>query len=433
MPLPNQAASRRRTPPQAQGHCHGGVTALWQNGLTLPAAKSPNMKILMLSDVYFPRVNGVSTSIESFRNTLERQGHEVHLICPDYPAHTAQEPRTWRIDSRGVIGDPEDRMMRYQRIMAMASSLACLKFDLIHVHTPFVAHYAGIALGKRLNVPVVGTYHTLFEEYLHHYVPGLPRRSLRFAARRFSVHQCHQLAAVIAPSSAMANTLKTYGVQSPLATIATGLSLDRFVTSTAGGHFRERHGLPTQGHLLLFVGRAAYQKNIGFLIDMLPKVRQRHPDTCLVVVGEGPALASLKRQATQAGLAEAVFFVGYLSRDGALQDAYRAADAFVFASPTETQGLVLLEAMALGTPVVSTAAMGTLDVLQQGEGCLIAEAHPARFSEHVNCLLTNDVLRRYLGQRGQAYAQRWSEESKAAALAALYERLGTKAFASSPA
>lgn len=391
------------------------------------------MKILMLSDVYFPRINGVSTSIESFRTTLERQGHEVHLICPHYPAQSKPEPHIWRIDSRRVIGDPEDRMMRYKEIMTLVPSLHAIEFDFIHIHTPFVAHYAGVALAKRLGVPVVGTYHTLFEEYLHHYVPWLPRRSLRFAARRFSVHQCHQLSAVVAPSSAMTNTLNAYGVRSPIATIATGLSLDRFTTQTAGGHFRERHGLPPQGRMLLFAGRAAYEKNISFLIDMLPDVRQRHPDTYLVIVGEGPALASLKRQAQQAGLSNAVYFLGYLARDGALQDAYRAADAFVFASRTETQGLVLLEAMALGTPVISTAAMGTLDVLQQGEGCLIAEAHPARFAEHVNCLLTNDVLRRYLGQRGQAYAQRWSEESKAETLAALYEQLCPSVLATTAA
>ena len=399
----------------------------------MPAVKPLMMKILMLSDVYFPRVNGVSTSIESFRGALERLGHEVHLICPRYMDHANEDPRLWRIDSRGVLGDPEDRMMRYQAIMALAPSLHAIEFDLIHIHTPFVAHYAGVALSKRLGVPVVGTYHTLFEEYLHHYVPWLPRRSLRFAARRFSVHQCHQLSAVVAPSSAMTTALSVYGVRSPIATIATGLSLTHFVAQTAGREFRERHGLPTQGRLLLFVGRAAYEKNIGFLIDMLPQVRHQHPETHLVIVGEGPALASLKQQAQQAGLSDAVHFLGYLPRDGALQDAYRAADAFVFASRTETQGLVLLEAMALGTPVVSTSIMGTQDVLQQDEGCLIAEEHPARFAEHVSRLLSDDALRTTLAHRGQAYAQRWNEDTKAEALAALYESQCPKAFASSPA
>ncbi|MCD1652261.1 glycosyltransferase [Halomonas meridiana] len=397
------------------------------------AVKSFMMKILMLSDVYFPRVNGVSTSIESFRGALERQGHQVNLICPRYTDHDEAGPQIWRIDSRGVLGDPEDRMMRYRAIMALATRLQANEFDLIHIHTPFVAHYAGVALSKRLGIPVIGTYHTLFEEYLHHYVPWLPRRCLRFAARRFSVHQCQQLATVVAPSSAMAAALNAYGVRTSVATIATGLSLTRFTTQTVGAHFRERHGLPKHGRLLLFVGRAAHEKNIDFLIDMLPEVHRHHPETHLAVVGEGPALASLKQQAEYAGLLNSVHFLGYLPRDGALQDAYRAADVFVFASRTETQGLVLLEALALGTPVVSTAIMGTQDVLQQDEGCLIAEEHRSHFAEQINRLLDDDALRTRLAQRGRIYAQRWNEDTQAEALATLYDTLCPKALASTPA
>ena len=385
-----------------------------------PRAGGDTLKILMISDVYFPRVNGVSTSIASFRGALERLGHSVTLVCPDYPVGQLDEPGVLRIRSRGVPGDPEDRMMRYRDALALGPHLAEQGFDLIHVHTPFVAHYVGIRLARRLGIPVVATYHTLFEEYLHHYVRWLPRRWLRFAARRFSVRQCHQLSGVIAPSQAMREALVRYGVTTSVAVIPTGLALEAFTQPQEQSDFRHRYGLPAQAQLLLFVGRAAHEKNIGFLIEMLPRVLARHPNTRLIITGEGPAQDALARQARETGVGAAVLFLGYLHRDGPLQAAYRAADLFVFASRTETQGLVLLEAMALGTPVVSTAVMGTRDVLVEGEGCLIAEEDLDDFASKVNQLLGDDALRQVLAERARAYAAGWHEDARAADLVELY-------------
>lgn len=386
-------------------------------------ARPGALRVLMLSDVYFPRINGVSTSIASFRGALQRRGHSVTLVCPDYPVGQVDEPGVIRISSRSVPGDPEDRMMRYRELLALAAPLTEQAFDLIHVHTPFVAHYGGIGLGRRLGIPVVATYHTLFEEYLHHYVRWLPRRWLRFAARRLSVSQCHRLDALIAPSRAMQSALTRYGVTTPMAVIPTGLALEAFTHSHEKSNFRARYGLPTHARLLLFVGRAAHEKNIGFLIEMLPRVLASHPDTRLIITGEGPAQDALARLAREIGVGAAVLFLGYLHRDGPLQAAYRAADLFVFSSRTETQGLVLLEAMALGTPVVSTAVMGTRDVLTEGEGCLIAEETHDDFAAKVNRVLEDDDLRRALVQRGRAYAAGWHEDAKAAELAELYRRV----------
>lgn len=390
-----------------------------------PAAEPPSLglKILMISDVYFPRINGVSTSIASFRGSLERLGYSVTLICPDYLVGQVDEPSVLRIPSRQVPGDPEDRMMRYRDILALAPTLAGEAFDLIHVHTPFTAHYAGVALGRRLNIPVVATYHTLFEEYIHHYIRWVPRRWLRFAARRLSTHQCQQLDALVAPSQAMQHALSRYGVTTPTTVIATGLALESFCKPQDTNDFRSYYGLPQQARLLLYVGRAAFEKNIDFLIDMLPKVLTEHPTTRLIIAGEGPAHDSLVQRAQEVGVAESVLFIGYLDRSGPLQAAYRAADVFVFASRTETQGLVLLEAMALGTPVVSTAMMGTRDVLKEGEGCLIAGDHHEDFAAKVNHLLSDETLRQQLAKRAQTYAASWHEDTKSAELVAMYQKL----------
>ena len=390
------------------------------------------MKILMISDVYFPRVNGVSTSIASFRGALERLGHSVTLICPAYPVGQVDEPGVLRMRSHQVPGDPEDRMMRYRDLLALTPQLAAEAFDLIHVHTPFTAHYAGVALGRRLGLPVVATYHTLFEEYVHHYIRWLPRRWLRLGARRLSVHQCQQLNALVAPSQAMQQALIGYGVTTPTTVIPTGLSLESFCHTQGAqddSDFRSHYDLPLEARLLLYVGRAAFEKNIDFLIDMLPNVLAEHPTTRLIITGEGPAHDSLIRRAQEQGVAEAVLFLGYLDRNGPLQAAYRAADVFVFASRTETQGLVLLEAMALGTPVVSTAMMGTLDVLKEGEGCLIAEDNHDDFATKVNHLLSDDARRQLLAERAQRYAASWHEDAKCAELVTLYRQLTTECLA----
>lgn len=381
------------------------------------------MKILMLSDVYFPRINGVSTSIDSFRQALARLGHSVTLLCPAYPVGQVDTPGVLRVASRGVPGSPEDRLMRHGDLMALGAGLDPADVDLIHVHTPFVAHYAGLALGRRWGVPVVATYHTLFEAYLQHYIPWLPARLLRFAARRLSVHQCHQVDRVVAPSRAMRDTLRHYGVTTPIEIIPTGLALEDFCARRQGSDFRTRHSLAETDRLLLFVGRAAHEKNIGFLLRMLPHVLACHPHARLVITGDGPAQADLQRQADRLGIADRVTFLGYLERHGPLQDAYRDADLFVFASRTETQGLVLLEAMAMGTVVVATAEMGTRDLLQDGEGCLIAREDPEDFADKVNGLLDDDARRHRLGERGLAHARQWDEQRVTDTLASCYGRM----------
>ena len=170
------------------------------------------MRILKISDVYFPRVNGVSTSIRTFAHELQRQGHEVTLIAPDYPAPFEDSFGIVRIPSRYLVVDPEDRLMHRSALRRQLHQLRRHDFDVIHIHTPFAAHYAGIWLGRKLQLPVVETYHTYFEEYLDKYLPWLPRKALRYVARRFSRSQCAQVDAMVVPTQPMLDVLRDYGI-----------------------------------------------------------------------------------------------------------------------------------------------------------------------------------------------------------------------------
>lgn len=361
----------------------------------------------MISDVYFPRVNGVSTSIQTFAREFTALGHQVTLIAPDYGQSDPEPFELIRIPSRYLPFDPEDRILRWGWLRDHHRQLAAADFDLVHIHTPFIAHYAGLALARRLGLRVVESYHTFFEQYLDKYIPLVPSAWLRLLARRFSAAQCNDVDALVVPSQAMLDVLAGYGTRTPAAVIPTGIELVQF-GSGDGARFRQAWGIAPERPLLVHAGRLAFEKNCEFLLEMLVQVKAQVPEVLLAIAGEGPARRQLERQARQLGLADSVLFTGYLKRDGSLEDFYRAGDAFVFASRTETQGLVLLESMALGTPVVALAEMGTREILRPEAGCLIAADETAHFAAQCVRLLRDPQLRAELGARARTYAQSWS-------------------------
>ena len=382
------------------------------------------MKILMISDVALPRVNGVSTAIDTYRRHLAAQGVSVTLLAPDY-GHTPAEANVWRIPARAVPLDPEDRLMSYRYLLGLTETLRQESFDLIHIQTPFVAHYAGLELGRRLGLRCVESYHTYFEEYFHHYIPFLPRRLAAIIARHTSRRQCNAVDALIVPSPAMRDALTAYGVSTPQTVIPTGIPVAQFAQGQ-GARFRQQHQLPADRPLLLYVGRVAFEKNIGFLLECMAQLRHSHPDTLLLITGEGPAEQALRQQVAQLGLQAQVRFLGYLDRERELPDCYAAADAFVFASRTETQGLVLIEAMAAGTPVIALAEMGTKSILDAGQGCLTPPAEVPAFTRALRDFLDQPVLQARLAQEARDYARSWSAEALTGTLHNFYRRLAYK-------
>jgi len=388
------------------------------------------MRVLMVSDVYFPRVNGVSTSIETFRQTLAGQGVEVRLVVPRY-GDEPDEPGIVRVGGRPVPGDPEDRLVGW-RSMHRAALAAAQDCDLVHVQTPFVAHYAGLKAARSLGLPVVATYHTLFEEYLQHYAPFIPAGWLRGQARAFSRRQCNALDAVVVPSTAMQQRLGSYGVTVPLYVLPTGIPTARFAAGN-GAAFRYRHGILSTRPVALFVGRVAHEKNIGFLLEALAHAREKCPELLLVIAGEGPAMNDLKAHVKSLGLRDAVQFIGYLDRQRELPDCYAAADVFVFASRTETQGLVLLEAMAAGLPVIALAEMGTIDILAPGRGAISPLPEPKAFGKAMADFILRPSLWGHLAGEAGPYAEEWSDTAMAARLAGLYRSLAGAEIASESA
>lgn len=379
------------------------------------------LQVLMFSDVYFPRINGVSTSIETFRGDLADNGIDVTLVAPEYPGgHSTAD--IYRVPSWRLPFDPEDRLMSWPDLMKVTHHLDARCFDLVHVQTPFAAHYAARRLVRRRRMPLLATYHTHFEEYFHHYLPLMPRGMLRGMARRIVRGQCNEYDAIVVPSHAMRSTLAGYGIERPLHILPTGIPLARF----EGGRrneFRKRHGIGHERRVALFVGRVAHEKNLGFLLDVANTARRISPAFLLVIAGDGPALAELKQRSSALGLEAHVQFIGYLDRNTELADCYAAADVFAFASKTETQGLVLLEAMAASLPVYALAELGTRDILEPRRGAIVAPDDTDGFARGLVEILADPGRRQVLAAEGRAWAAEWGAPERARQLAALYRSM----------
>lgn len=381
-------------------------------------------RVLLVSDVAAPRVNGVSTSIATFRDELEALGVEIRLVAPHYGAEreVQRDGRDWRVPGWRVPLDPEDRLMRRRPLLAAVREAAD-GAELIHVQTPFLAHWAGVRVARERSLPVVETHHTDFEAYGEHYLPLAPKLATRLLGRAVVRSRLDGVDCVVVPSRAIEAQMERYGVGARVARIPTGLALPGRDAGD-GNRFRERVGIEPGRPTVVHVGRMAHEKNVGFLLAVHAALLRREPRALLVLAGEGPALSWLERRAERLGIAESVRFVGYLDRASALLDCYRAGDLFVFASRTETQGLVLLEAMALGVPVVSTAVGGTKDLLESGRGVVVVEEQVEGFAEACAALLRDPEGRRAVGAEGRAFVdQEWSAAASAERMLGLYREL----------
>lgn len=392
------------------------------------------MRVLMLSDVYFPRINGVSTSIRAAIGWLVEAGHAVTLVAPDYGDAQVTWNREFgprfelvRLPSRTLAFDPEDRLPTRVALRDALRVLARRDWDVIHVHTPFRAHQLGLWLREATGVPVLETYHTYFEPYVAHYLPWMPEALGRWAARRLSRRQCDAVDHLVVPTDEMAAVLTRYGVRTPWTVLPSGI--ESGFGPGEGAAFRARHGIAANRPVLVTISRLAGEKHIGFLLQVAAVVVRELPDLRFVIAGEGPDAPRLRALATQLGLDGNVLFLGNLSRDGALQACYRAGDAFVFASPTETQGLVLAEAMALGVPIVSTAVMGTSSVLRDACSAVIAPDDVDGFARCVLRVLRDRELRAALSAAGPRDALRWRVDVLMPRLEMLYRRLGHRSLA----
>jgi 1,2-diacylglycerol 3-alpha-glucosyltransferase len=378
------------------------------------------VRIGFFTDTYTPQINGVVTSIRLFARALERQGHSVYIFAPT-PRQAVDGPHVIRIPSLPFAFQPE------MRVAAIYSAQAHrlvrrANLDIVHSHDPFAIGLFGLAMAKRFRLPYVHTYHTLYPEYVHYVWEAELTREL---AERLSREFCNQCDTVIAPSTKISRALAEWGVHKPVITLPTGV--DTFTFSErdpeAVEAFRRRFAIPANARLLTFVGRLGLEKNVDALIDAMSFVRT--PGARLLIVGDGPYREDLERHIARDHVADRITFTGYLEGDD-VRAAYHSSDALFFASKSETQGLVIAEAMASGLPVVAVDDLAIADAVADGVNGYLVPDDPQALAAAVDKLLGDPVLRSAMSAASLARAEDLSIDTQATRLVAIYEDLLSK-------
>jgi 1,2-diacylglycerol 3-alpha-glucosyltransferase len=319
------------------------------------------MNILMFTNTFTPHVGGVARSVQRFTREFRRQGHRVVVVAPEFEGMPETEVDVVRLPAiRHFSGS--DFSVPVPLPGRVSRTLKDLGPQVIHSHHPFLLGETALRVAASHNLPVVFTHHTLYERYTH-YLPGESPRLQRFALE-LATGYGNLCDAVIAPSRSVADLLADRGVKVPVEIIPTGVDLDVF-SPGEGTPLRTRLGLPPGTFLVGHVGRLAEEKNLPFLARSVARFMGEEPRAHFLLAGTGPAGEAMCRVFEGLGLGNRQHRLGVLGADE-LVDAYRAMDVFAFASQTETQGMVLAEAMAVGIPVVAVDGPGVRELVRNG-------------------------------------------------------------------
>jgi len=378
------------------------------------------MKICMFTNTYLPHVGGVARSVSTFAEDLREAGHAVRIIAPTF----AEKDRG---PAEDVVRVPafqnfngSDFSVRIPVPGIIDDTIREFKADIIHSHHPFLLGDAALRAARTFDLPLVFTHHTLYENYTH-YVPLDSKVLKRFVINLATQYAnlCNQ---VIAPSTSVKNLLIERGVKSAVEVLPTGIDLE-FFQNGDGGRFRQKHRIDRDTVVIGHVGRLAREKNLPFLARAVARYIKENPAACFVVAGRGDAEPDIREIFRENNIAERLIMPGNFTGNE-LADCYVAADIFVFASRSETQGLVLAEAMAASTPVIALSASGVDDVMRdEVNGIrLDADAFEEEFARVLAEALADRSRLEEWSRNALATARGFSREKSAARLADLYEK-----------
>ncbi|MGW8192790.1 MAG: glycosyltransferase [Desulforhopalus sp.] len=378
------------------------------------------MNICMFTNTYLPHVGGVARSISTFVEDLRKAGLHVRIIVPTFPA-TPKETDSEIVRIPAIQNfNGSDFSVRIPLPGSVHKAMKNFKPDLIHSHHPFLMGDTALRAARSLDLPLVFTHHTRYEDYTH-YVPldsvAMKRFVIKLATEYANL--CHR---VIAPSKSIKTLLVERGVRSPVEVLPTGIDVDYFRTGD-GARFRREYGIPENHFVIGHVGRLAKEKNLPFLARAVVESIKGQQKTCFLVAGKGDAEREVKDIFSRQHLDSHLLMAGSLTGQK-LADCYAAMDIFAFASRSETQGLVLIEAMAASTPVVALSASGVNDVLQHRvNGIKLKEDSSEKdFGAALTETLTDQDQLAFLRRNAVDTADTFSREKTAAQLIALYQR-----------
>lgn len=363
------------------------------------------MRICHFTNTFLPHVGGVARAVQTLLEDQRRARHRVLVVAPEFDEGLA--PR--RIE-RSVVRIPafthfndSDFSVRIPFAATLSQRLAKFRTDIIHAHHPFLLGDTALREAASRQVPIVFTHHTLYEQYTH-YLP-IENEAVGDIAAEIATRFANNCSAVIAPSQSVADIIRSRGVEAPVHVIPTGIDY-RQIAQGDGARARKRWHIPPAAPLIGHLGRFAVEKNLPYLAAAVARALKRNRQTWAIFVGDGPTRTEMDRIFNSAHVAERVIFTGKLS-GRRLHDACAAMDLFAFTSKSETQGLVLAEAMVSGTPVIALNASGAREVVRDRHNGRLLPADAT--IEHFARALSGAV--HSLESRG-----RWSEAARRTAM-----------------
>lgn len=391
------------------------------------------MNIVYVSDQYWPSVSGVPVSMDSFKDNFTEKGHKISLLVPDYPGAALWDKENnaqniFRFRSRSLFFNKENRLVCRSEKKKIFERLDLIRPDIIHIHTEFSLAKVVIKYAKKNNIPLVLTAHTNWEELINEYLKFIPHNLARFYCRSILRRIFNKVDVVIVPTSLMESRLNQYYIQSPIQVIPTGVDVTKFSrdaeeTKINHNYVFESLSERIKDHkTLLYVGRLGKEKNIKFLIDAFFQLVKTNNDIKLLIVGDGPAKSELEDHSRKLGLEGRVIFTGFVQRN-MLAEFYSMAHIFIFASKVESQGLVILESMTCGTPVVAIGEMGTIALMGSGGGGYMVDDDLDLFIEKVELLLNDSQVHKIKSAEALQEAKKWGSEIMSSKVLTLYEEL----------
>ena len=377
------------------------------------------MKIAIFTNNYLPNPYGVSGSVESFRKVFERFGHEVYIFSPRWKGYRDKNPNVFRypaIETNIKIKFP----IAIPYSWKISALLNTLDLDIIHAQHPNLLGSAATRWAKKKNIPLIFTWHTLYDQYTH-FFPIIPQSVANWWAIRNARNYANKCDQVIVPTSSVGEIIKNWGVKNKnIVAIPTGVEEKQF-ESPDRESVRKKYGIKNDEILLFVMTRLTAEKNMEFLVDAVSEIIRKNNSAKFMICGDGNIKEKLVEKVEEAGLVDKTIFVGIVP-DSEKKNFYAAGDIFVYASKSETQGMVLTEAMYSGLPIVAVRATGVKDIVEDGKTGFLVSENKKEFGEAVQKLIDGENLRKKFGEEaGRVAREKYTSEVCAKKMLEVYK------------
>lgn len=376
------------------------------------------MKIGFFTDAYLPQINGVATTVEELRGSLVARDHKVYVVVPSYPKFKDTCPDVLRLKSVKLWRNPELRVS-YMFPDKILQKVLSLDVDVVHGFSGGATPSLGLTLAKLKRKPYVFTYNTRWNKYTHYILKGKVLKPK--TVERMVKLYCNVCDHIIAPAEYIKEELISFGVKKPITVIPNGVNITKF-KPLKNNELKEKLGLGESDKIALCVARLTKEKSLDFLIKSFAKFSKSNPDVYFAIAGDGSERANLQRLIDKLNIGNKIFLLGMIPYND-IPQIYNGADVFIFASQTETEGMIVPEAMSSGLPVLAVKDRVFEQFIESGKDGFLVEKDEGVFNSYLEKLLKDENLRSEIGKNARAKIEQFSLNEIAKKFENLYKQI----------